>query len=694
MVAVNLKHSINWQAPLPMWVENSSMGLHIHNDALAAQPAILGFASDSFMDDLLHTMQDNPARIVEWMAQPETWREPMMSPQPAQAAQQDSGIAYLLNKTKALADRRKSPLAQRKPMREKTRVTVAETNLALKLYQSTHQRFYLVTASLLKNTTGIPDHAINLGKSEKTSFVVRRLVPPQNQKKQQNPDNFQQWDEYAFVPGQSGGQWQYLGQYNEGASRALLSGEERLPMFPLNYADACCHDRTIHSGLIPVGKREVWMAGSVGNSLSGTTTGSSRAQLQFQIEVGAPWKTLISQAQNKQDALQRSVAGVETSGDASEETDRAYRTERDAIQTASWYILLDLAHFLQRHVAPVWAVIQGRQNIGSLNVLQQQFYQVVASIEMSNALRKKLVELPRKLILQGMSCSDAPIRYCKDDVKVSLIDALKAIDAWQDRLESVENEFVRYLADDTANTVDENWPDFLFAFADPQLLAPLPDKNLLVFADFTGLSGVDLQHAQVDALAKLIGKMLPASSSNEDVFSQQPVLDQRDAWFVIRCVYERPGCGPLFPALLSQPTQAFQLAAFFDPDAPARPIRIPMPVDVSPAGLRKFKKNTAFVISDMLCGKIKKIRKITLGDLVLSVLPWPFHKDLPNPGDTGPCQKNGIGFGMICSLSIPIVTLCALILLMIMVSLFDLFFRWIPYFIMCLPIPGLSGKDK
>ena len=37
-------------------------------------------------------------------------------------------------------------------------------------------------------------------------------------------------------------------------------------------------------------------------------------------------------------------------------------------------------------------------------------------------------------------------------------------------------------------------------------------------------------------------------------------------------------------------------------------------------------------ISDMLLGKIKKIRKLSLRDLVLSVLPRPFHKDLPEPG--------------------------------------------------------------
>ncbi len=100
------------------------------------------------------------------------------------------------------------------------------------------------------------------------------------------------------------------------------------------------------------------------------------------------------------------------------------------------------------------------------------------------------------------------------------------------------------------------------------------------------------------------------------------------------------------------------------------------------------------MISDMLCGKIKRIRKLTLGDLVLSVLPWPFHKDLPSVGPTGSCSGKDGTFGMFCSLSIPIVTLCALILLFIIVSLFDIFFRWLPYLFTCLPIPGLKGKKK
>jgi len=160
-------------------------------------------------------------------------------------------------------------------------------------------------------------------------------------------------------------------------------------------------------------------------------------------------------------------------------------------------------------------------------------------------------------------------------------------------------------------------------------------------------------------------------------------------------VFERPECGPIDPPVLSDPSQAFQMAGFFDPEAPARPIRIALPLDTSPAGLRKFDKNTAFMISDMLCGQIDRVKGLILGDLVLSVLPWPLHKDLSVP-DGGPCTKKGdpsIEIGMMCSLSIPIITICALLLLMIIVFLLDFIFRWIPFFIFCFPLPKFKGKD-
>lgn len=134
------------------------------------------------------------------------------------------------------------------------------------------------------------------------------------------------------------------------------------------------------------------------------------------------------------------------------------------------------------------------------------------------------------------------------------------------------------------------------------------------------------------------------------------------------------------------------MANFFDPDAPARPIRIALPIDTTPAGLRKFDRNTAFMVSDVLCGQIDRVKGLSLGDLVLSVLPWPFHKELQVP-DTGPCKDDGGGsIGMMCSMSIPIITICALLLLMIIVNLLNIVFKWIPWFIMCFPIPGFKAK--
>ena len=248
---------------------------------------------------------------------------------------------------------------------------------------------------------------------------------------------------------------------------------------------------------------------------------------------------------------------------------------------------------------------------------------------------------------------------------------------------------------------DNPWPGFLFPLAHPGLAdasisidgrrhGPLPAAESGPPAASLDL---DAKLARIDGLSAQIEAAVPGDAGPlPDIQAAVAPPQQDAAWFVIRCVYERPRCRPDHRTDLSQPTVPFQMASFFDPDAPARPIRIPMPLDVSPAGLRKHKKNTTFMISDMLCGQLKRVRKMTLGDLVLSVLPWPFHKDLPDVGAGGACERNGNSLGMFCSLSIPIVTLCAMILLIIMVTLFDMIFRWLPYLFVCLPIPGLKGK--
>ncbi len=147
-----------------------------------------------------------------------------------------------------------------------------------------------------------------------------------------------------------------------------------------------------------------------------------------------------------------------------------------------------------------------------------------------------------------------------------------------------------------------------------------------------------------------------------------PKLDPSGALYLLRCVYQRPRCGVFAPDVVSAPTEQFALAPFFDFDAPARPIRISMPVDTSLAGLRKFPKNVSFLMSDKLRQQIEAIsdaKKALQGDISLG---------------------GGFDLGEICSFSIPIITICAMLVLMIFIILLNIVFWWLPLLRICLPL--------
>jgi hypothetical protein len=137
--------------------------------------------------------------------------------------------------------------------------------------------------------------------------------------------------------------------------------------------------------------------------------------------------------------------------------------------------------------------------------------------------------------------------------------------------------------------------------------------------------------------------------------------------YVLRCVYERPECGPLHPPVVSDPSDEFQLASFFDVDAPARQIRITLPVDTSAKTMRQFSKNVGFVMSNQLRAQVGRVRDA--------------KKALD--GELG--QEQSFDLGVICSFSIPIITIVALLLLMIFVVILNLVFWWLPFFRICLP---------
>jgi len=56
----------------------------------------------------------------------------------------------------------------------------------------------------------------------------------------------------------------------------------------------------------------------------------------------------------------------------------------------------------------------------------------------------------------------------------------------------------------------------------------------------------------------------------------------------------------------------------------------------------------------------------------------------------------GVGLGLmwLCSFNIPIITLCAFIVLNIFLSLFDIFFQWMLFIKICIPIPVPTPAKK
>jgi hypothetical protein len=696
MVTVLVKHDANWLAPSPLWQQENIEATAPLNGRVD-RPAILRFQNDLFMEELLALTAYQPDRLQEWIARPETWRDPMPAPPTTAQLRVVDPISKRSRRIARETARLKGSNDNESTLDAPSSGGSNGDGLPFKLYQPAQQRFYLVAAALVCQRPGYPDRAVDPGNQEQVGFVIRRLVPDSTEDDGAcDPDN-PDCREYAFINTPGGYAWKEVGDSDR---QTILTGEERLPLFALNF-DETSYRRRLLAGLIPVGKRETYLAAPLSddaqigsNASNGTTPQPDPRRMLLEADVIAPWKALVEQAETVKSRL------LDIAKPPPEETDnstvkdnfeKVIIASREQIQTASWYILFDFAKFLDAHINGVYKNIMGQPLGRPLTGAETTLVSKIAGITIGTGTA--LYD----------SLDDPTYADASYEVKTSLAGALRAIVTLEGDLEDVD--FPLDLASDPLAAANK-WPDFLFPLANPavelddgllvfsvsaapELAAPSPD----VTVDTTDLTAVEITLAKIDAFADLVEDALDKPTKPLPEIEMPPApWDTRDAWFVIRCVYERPNCGPINPEVVSQPTQPFQMAPFFDPDAPARPIRIPMPIDISPAGLRKFKNNATFMISDMLCGKIKGIKKLSLGDLVLSVLPWPFHKDLPNIGNTGPCKKGETNFGMFCSLSIPIVTLCALILLLIIVALFDTFFRWLPYLFICFPIQGLKGK--
>lgn len=706
-----MNHVVRWVAPAPLWGRfdaepGSREALRAEDQA---RPAILRFASDDFMDRLIAMLESDPRQIGTLIARPETWRGPSdEAPDLVERAPRPR-VVRLLERLRTAKVPASKIEATQATIREKE--NGVERTKPLKLFHPAHQRFYLVGANLVCEKVGFPDRAVHPGGSEQVGFVLRRLLRIDAARDSED------LAEYAFVKDAAGARWQRVDA--EAATPTMARGEEMLPLFPLSFRDDENHPRRLMAGLIPVGRREEYMgvkkhdsipsnsAGmAVGAGAASTGTGDSETIVtarkeQFKMEVAEPWANLvrtvlIAAARNNE---RRSS---ESSPTAAQLRDTA-RAVNDQALAQSWLILLDFADYLKQHLEPVWNAIVGTSSRSDLRTNEQR-----RLFDWIDAPGLDPRQIPGTTAGNGAFISHARLA-------TNLRDALQRIHASpavRHGLERATRPFPEPIDDDLA------WPDFAYplAWIDKDLqsggvhdtLKARTEQATEDDEDAAAPSRPEILNIAVDAaqsLEKLVQLVITAIDTTAAPRPAPPLpfaMQVRDAikstlgdpgLFVIRCAYVRCDCGPLSPPVLSASSQRFQLASFFDPDAPARPIRISLPLDTTAAGLRKHSKGTAFVISDVLCGQIQRAKGLGLGDLVMSVLPWPFHKDLDVKG-LASCERGGNSLGMICSLSIPIITICALILLMIIVSLLDFIFKWMPWFVMCFPIPGLKAKPR
>ena len=724
-------HPLSWTAPQPFW--GTARGATAPH-ALLSQPQILRFTNDEFMNELLGTLEHDPSSLSQYAVMEETWRGPGAGPEPRPSRWLEKPTTMVLGLQRKSLLRARASAALAAPASAPA-ATVARTRL--KLYQPAHQRHYLVSGSLVCQMPGLPDREVDPAR-QKVSFVLRRLFPKAPVASNQPlPDAGQtaSWDEYAYVLRGKAGEWRKVAAADdEGAAAQLLRGEERLSMFPAFYAQDDSHRRRLFVGSVPVGRREAYQGAAADpNPSDEAESAEARAKrlgeldprvVLFHMQVLGPWKALVNVAMRNgkpgqdPDTLgdlkaarhERVFAEATPSPPDFEPFDRStpepkvLRTERSGLQTSSWYLLLDLYLFLSEHLNAFWTEAQKKPTPAFALPEAQALF---------TALRDSV--LPTVLTREGGAASDLSTfpggkaslvehgsAYTAVAVQTNLIAALSNIAAFKDALEAAP-----HTGPGTASKPFEipepkvsappakpaGWPTFLFLFADPWFGVRQPPTP----SGFSPPPGDYLSEkiqARIDSLADLLAAYLAAAAASEPIGARlpEPTLasmqpaDMREAWYVMRLIYERPDCVPFHSTVVSAATRPFQMAGFFDADAPARPIRIGLPVDISPAGLRKFDKNAVFVMSDMLCGQVDRFKGLGLVDLVLSVLPWPFHKGLSVP-DKGPCAT-----GVMCSMSIPIITLCALILLTVIVSLLDLIFHWLPFFTVCFRLPGFKGK--
>lgn len=126
------------------------------------------------------------------------------------------------------------------------------------------------------------------------------------------------------------------------------------------------------------------------------------------------------------------------------------------------------------------------------------------------------------------------------------------------------------------------------------------------------------------------------------------------------------GCS--LKTIWSKSSEDFEIIPWYETSDEIPPTQIDLP-DVNVKTLSKLKPNVAFKVPESIQKFMNKLNLKNLMD----------EKKIDPPLD--------IGFGMICGFSIPLITICAFIVLQIFLILLNFIFWWLPFIKICIPFP-------
>jgi hypothetical protein len=191
------------------------------------------------------------------------------------------------------------------------------------------------------------------------------------------------------------------------------------------------------------------------------------------------------------------------------------------------------------------------------------------------------------------------------------------------------------------------------------------EKTFVMPQRWPRMSGSDFA-ALLKAAANAASTRL-ATTQLGNLVPQRGRFDLPDARYEVRGfirVRRDDGCPPLIR--WSEPSQPFQIAAWYE-NGKLPPVQVPLP-RVDRDTIKSFLPNVAFQVPG------------NIFDLLSRNRPKDFLQQKAKEGRGG-------GVDWICGFNIPIITLCAFIVLSIFLALLNIIFWWLPFIKICIPVP-------